>query len=214
MRKSGCRGALFDLDGTLVDSVGVWARIDREFLARRGIVVPDDYLAAVCSKRFSEAAVYTVERFGLSDTVEGLCVEWLEMARHEYASRVRMIPGAERHLRRLASRGVKLGTVTGLPRALLEAVLKGNGVYDLFESHTSADEAPRGKEFPDVYVLAARKMGLLPQECTVYEDVPVCAASALAAGARVRAICLPGREGRWAEFAGRVELFCSYDELE
>ncbi|MDY2647665.1 MAG: HAD family phosphatase [Pyramidobacter porci] len=139
-------GALFDLDGTLIDSADVWARIDAEFLRRRGLAVPDDYMCAVSSKKFSEAAVYTIARFGLDETAEALAAEWLEMARREYGSGVFLRPHAGEYLRWLKARGVKLGTVTGLPHSLAEAALKNNGVYALFDAFTSADETPRGKE--------------------------------------------------------------------
>ncbi len=177
--------ALFDLDGTLIDSRGVWARIDAEFLARRGLPVPDDYVREVSSKKFSEAAVYTIARFGLDDTVEGLCAEWLEMARHEYGANIFLKDGAADFLRSLKGRGLRLGTVSGLPHALSDAVLENNGVRGLFDAFTSADDAPRGKEYPDVYLLAASRLGVAPGRCLVFEDVAACALSARAAGMTV-----------------------------
>ncbi len=180
--------ALFDLDGTLIDSRGVWARIDAEFLARRGLSVPADYMREVSSKKFSEAAAYTIERFGLRDTVEGLCAEWLEMARREYGANIFLKDGAAEFLRAAKRAGLRLGTVSGLPHALSDAVLTGNGVIGLFDARTSADDAPRGKEYPDVYLLAASRLGVAPERCLVFEDVAVCALSARAAGMSVCAV--------------------------
>ncbi|MBQ8091214.1 MAG: HAD family phosphatase, partial [Pyramidobacter sp.] len=180
--------ALFDLDGTLIDSKGVWARIDAEFLQKRGIVPPDDYMKEVSSKKFSEAAVYTIERFGLSDTVEGLSAEWLEMARTEYGTNIFLKEGAAEFLKELKKRGLRLGTVSGLPHALSDAVLEHNGVRGLFDAFTSADDAVRGKEFPDVYLLAASRLGAAPERCLVFEDVTACALSAREAGMTVCAV--------------------------
>jgi len=208
------RAALFDLDGTLIDSHGVWSRIDAEFLHRRGIPVPDDYMKNVSSKRFSEAAVYTIARFSLPDTVEGLCAEWLEMARAEYGTNIFLKPAAGDYLRALKKSGLKLGTVTGLPRVLAEAVLRSNGVYDLFDAHTSADEAPRGKEFPDVYLLAARRLSLAPEQCVVFEDVLACAVSAREAGMTVCAVYDRQSIAEWAALTRASHLSArSYDEL-
>ena len=206
--------ALFDLDGTLIDSKGVWTRIDAEFLRKRGIVPPDDYMKEVSSKKFSEAAVYTIARFGLNDTVEGLSAEWLEMARAEYGTNIFLKPGAGEFLRQMKQCGPKLGTVSGLPHALSDAVLEHNGVRTLFDAFTSADDAVRGKEYPDVYLLAARRLGVDPERCVVFEDVTACALSAREAGMTVCAVYDGQSDPEWealtraAHFSAR-----SYGEL-
>ena len=206
-------GALFDLDGTLIDSADVWARIDAEFLRRRGLAVPDDYMCAVSSKKFSEAAVYTIARFGLDETAEALSAEWLEMARREYGSGVFLRPHAGEYLRWLKARGVKLGTVTGLPHSLAEAALKNNGVYALFDAFTSADETPRGKEHPAVYLLAARRLGVTPADCAVFEDVPACLESARAAGMKVFAVRNAQNESLWGSMCRGAIPVADFCEL-
>ena len=200
------KAAIFDLDGTLIDSNDVWARIDVEFLARRGFQVPPDYLQDVRSLKFSEAADYTIKRFGLSDAPEALMGEWYHMAIGQYSRKVPLKPWAGEYLRFLKGRGVRLATATGLPRELYEAVLKNNGVFGLFEAHTSADETPRGKEFPDVYLLAAQKMGLPPGDCAVFEDVLACVKSALLAGMKVCAVYDPAAEKDWAEMSALATM--------
>lgn len=206
-------GALFDLDGTLIDSADVWARIDAEFLRRRGLAVPDDYMCAVSSKKFSEAAVYTIARFGLDETAEALAAEWLEMARRKYGSGVFLRPHAGEYLRWLKARGVKLGTVTGLPHSLAEAALKNNGVYALFDAFTSADETPRGKEHPAVYLLAARRLGVTPADCAVFEDVPACLESARAAGMKVFAVRNAQNESLWGSMCRGAIPVADFCEL-
>lgn len=206
-------GALFDLDGTLIDSADVWARIDAEFLRRRGLAVPDDYMCAVSSKKFSEAAVYTIARFGLDETAEALAAEWLEMARREYGSGVFLRPHAGEYLRWLKARGVKLGTVTGLPHSLAEAALKNNGVYALFDAFTSADETPRGKEHPAVYLLATRRLGVTPADCAVFEDVPACLESARAAGMKVFAVRNAQNESLWGSMCRGAIPVADFCEL-
>ena len=206
-------GALFDLDGTLIDSADVWARIDADFLRRRGLAVPDDYMCAVSSKKFSEAAVYTIARFGLDETAEALAAEWLEMARREYGSGVFLRPHAGEYLRWLKARGVKLGTVTGLPHSLAEAALKNNGVYALFDAFTSADETPRGKEHPAVYLLAARRLGVTPADCAVFEDVPACLESARAAGMKIFAVRNAQNESLWGSMCRGAIPVADFCEL-
>ena len=70
------RGAIFDLDGTLLDSMGMWDDIDVAFLSRRGLTVPDDYVQAIVPLSFRETAVYTIDRFGLMETPEAVMEEW------------------------------------------------------------------------------------------------------------------------------------------
>jgi len=71
---------IFDLDGTLLDLMGVWQDIDIEFLKQRGYAVPDDYADKVSAMSFEQAAAYTIERFALTDDAESVMAEWREMA--------------------------------------------------------------------------------------------------------------------------------------
>ena len=76
------RGAIFDLDGTLLDSMGMWDDIDVAFLSRRGLTVPDDYVQAIVPLSFRETAVYTIDRFGLMETPEAVMETWMNSAGH------------------------------------------------------------------------------------------------------------------------------------
>ena len=77
--------AIFDLDGTLLDSMAIWHEIDIEFLGRRGLDVPDEYISAINSKSFRETAEYTIEYFGFDVTPEELMDEWFKMAIDKYS---------------------------------------------------------------------------------------------------------------------------------
>ena len=164
------RAAFFDLDGTLLDSMGMWAEIDRRSLGRRGIAVPEDYQKAVSVMRIHEAARYTVERFGLPEDPQDLERDWMDMARREYAHNVPL------------KQGVRLGVLTSTAPGLFEPALKRCGVYELFDVVMSAAEAPRGKAFPDAYIMAAQRMGVEPRECAMYDDMAPALRAARAAG--------------------------------
>ena len=112
------QAAIFDLDGTLLDSTDVWHRIDRAFLARRGLDLPADYPRAVASMHLHEAAVYTVERFSLTDRPDDVVAEWLAMAKEAYAHQISLKPGAIAFLAQLRERGVRLAVATALAREL------------------------------------------------------------------------------------------------
>lgn len=165
------KGAIFDLDGTLVDSMGVWYRIDDEFLGRRGFPADESYKQAVKTMKYETAAHYTIERYGLSETPEEVMAEWDSMALHEYRYNIKCKPGAAEFLNELKQRGIKIALATVSHRALLEAVLKGNHIFGLFDVLTDVSQVSRGKEEPDLYWFAAKQMELEPEECIVFEDV-------------------------------------------
>lgn len=164
--------AIFDMDGTIMDSLGIWERIDYEFLEKkRGIKVPDDYVHNIAAMSFSEIANYTKNRFGLPDTPQELMQEWTDMAAYEYAHNVPLKPFAKEYMENLKKYGKKIILCTSSPEYFFKAALKNNGVYDLFDAFANTCEAGFGKDNPKVYLLAAQKAGVSPDRCMVFEDV-------------------------------------------
>ncbi|MCI1981737.1 MAG: HAD family phosphatase [Oscillospiraceae bacterium] len=163
--------AIFDLDGTLLDSLGVWEKVDRIFLGARGLAVTPGYTTAMGAMSFEEGAEYTIRRYGLSETAEALISEWSGMVSDEYAHTIGLKPGAREYLSCLKEQGVKLGVATALPEELYGPALKNNGVYGFFEAFASVCEVKRGKGFPDVYLLAAKRLRTPPERCAAFEDV-------------------------------------------
>lgn len=174
--------AIFDLDGTLIDSLWVWNKIDADFLARRGIAVPVDYAREICSKSFRESAEYTAARFGLNESTEEIMAEWSRMAEEEYGRNVPLKPHAREYLLFLEQKGIPLGIATSLPERLYEPVLEHNGIFRLFDAIASVDEVGKGKDSPDVYLLAAKKLGAAPSACAVFEDLLAGVRAAASAG--------------------------------
>ena len=176
------RGAIFDLDGTLLDTSSLWTDIDRAFFLSRGLEMPSDYVSAVSLMSFEEAAKYTIGRFSLPDAPEDLMKEWDAMASDAYAESVRLYPGVREFLESLSRRGVHLAIATDLEHSAAEASLRLNGVLNLFDALLTTREAGRDKRFPDVFLMAAAALSLEPSECTVYEDLESAGAVASAAG--------------------------------
>ena len=185
------KGAIFDLDGTLLDSMHVWDKIDHDFFAGHGLGLPENYQKTITSMSYMDAAAYTKRLYGLAETVEQIVAEWHAMAYDEYAHHLRLKPGAKEYLSRLKSRGTRIALATGTGPDLYEPALRHNGVYGFFDAFVTLNDVTRGKSFPDIYLLAAEKLRLTPPQCMVFEDIYDGVRGAKAAGMNVVAVYDP-----------------------
>ena len=154
------RGAIFDMDGTILDSMGMWKVIDREYLARFGKEAPADLQRRIEGFSVPETARYFKDTFGIPDSTEEIIAAWNKMAREEYLYRLQLKPGAEAYLRRLRGEGVKLGIATTNYRDLTEACLRRLGILDLFDAVVTSGEIEKGKPDPEIFLKAAEALGL------------------------------------------------------
>ena len=164
-------GAVFDLDGTLLDSSWVWEKVDEKFLGDRGFQVPDDYVDEISPLGAERAAVYTIERFGLNEDKDDIVREWIEMAKKEYATEVVCKPYAKEFLEELHKLNIKMAVATSSDRELFMKTLEREGILKYFQKIVTVDEVERGKGYPDIYEEAARRIKVNPHECLVFEDI-------------------------------------------
>lgn len=165
------KGAIFDLDGTLVDSMWVWNKIDIDYLESKGHALPENLNAEICHLSFTQTANYFKERFSLSDSIDTILKDWNNMAYNHYSENVKLKDGVKEFLDKLKENNIKIALATSNSVPLLEACLKNNGIYDYFDSITTTDEVSNGKNCPDVYLLAAKKLNVNPKNCIVFEDI-------------------------------------------
>ena len=183
------KGAIFDLDGTLLDSLYVWRKVDERFFGVRRIEVPGDYSRAVSGMSFGETVAYTIQRFGLKETPEEVIAEWLKLAREEYAERVRLVEGARGYLRMLKRAGVRLAVATANKAPLFRPALENCGVLELFDTFlTTEDVGDRNKADGELFRMAAERLGIDPGECAVFEDTLEGVRGGRAAGMQVYAV--------------------------
>ena len=173
MRKIPFKAAIFDLDGTLLDSMSVWSRVDVEWFARHNMQVPENYAQEIAGLSFRESAEYTVNHYAPDMQWRRVIEEWTELAGSEYAETVQPKPGAREYVCMLKREGIKLAVATACLPMWFEPCLKRLGMDELFDVVLSVEEnGGRSKEEGEIYLLAAEKLGAKPEDCAVFEDVP------------------------------------------
>lgn len=173
--------AVFDLDGTLIDSNPVWEKLDRIILERRNIAADDVFFKKLTAMTYEDASA-EIQKLGVNISAEDFKTEINELAVYEYSNNIRLKDGAKNYLVYLKSRNIKIVLATASPAELYVPVLKNNGVYDLFDAFTTTDEVGRSKDYPDIYIEAAKKVGAAPECCIAFEDVLKGISSAKKAG--------------------------------
>lgn len=180
---------IFDMDGTLVDSMWVWTAIDEEYIKTYHLTVPDDFHEAMEGMSYTETAEYFLNVFPeLPQTVDEIKKEWFDMAIHKYTHDVTLKNGVSEFLDFLKRKGIKTGIATSNDRVLVEQSLKAMGVDGLFDTISTGCEVRRGKPAPDVYLDVAGKLSISPSKCLVFEDVPMGILAGKNAGMKVCAV--------------------------
>lgn len=172
MIKNQFDAVIFDLDGTLVDSMWVWEKVDETFLGQLGIEVPSDMNKDLEGKSFTETAIYFKERFKLEMSVEAIKKRWNEMAWEFYTNKVPLKEGARDFLIWLKERNIKMGIATSNSIELVEAVLEALNIRDYFNQIRTSCEVGKGKPFPDIYLKVAEDLKVAPKKCLIFEDIP------------------------------------------
>lgn len=165
------KAVIFDLDGTLVDSMWMWKQIDIEYLKRFGLEVPEGLSEALEGLSFSETALYFKERFQLEEPIEKIKEDWNLMARQKYETQVFLKEGVQEFLDFCKENGILLGIATSNSRELVDAVIRALDLTAYFSCIMTACEVNKGKPAPDIYLAVAQQLSVQPQECLVFEDV-------------------------------------------
>ena len=208
------KAVLFDLDGTLVDSMWMWGDIDREYLGRHGLPLPDDLQQHIEGMSFSETARYFKERFQLEGTLEEIKSEWNDMAKDKYANEVFLKPGAGDFLHYLKEHGIRTGIATSNSRELLEALMDARDLWRYFDCCLTSCDAGAGKPAPDVYLDAACKVGVEPRHCLVFEDTLAGVRSGMSAGMKVCAVADAYAAGRRQEIRSLADYYIeSFEQI-
>ena len=201
------KAAIFDMDGTLVDSMWIWRNLLSDFLKELKIEAPEHILNEVTHMSIKQSSAYVQEYFNLPMTAEEVRLEWKRMVYKAYSESIELKPGAEEYLRMLKNRGIKLAIATSCDSNLCETSLKKNNIAELFDVITYADEVGKGKNFPDIYVECLKRLGCEAEDAVLFEDILVAIKTGKKLGMKTVAVQDDSAEPDWVEMREEADMF-------
>ncbi len=207
--------AIFDMDGTLIDSMWIWDRAASNFLRAHGITPPDDVDSTFKTFTIAGACHYLKTHFGVVGSDEEIVAAINQMASDGY-DRVMMKPGIVEFLTYLAEKGVSMAVASSTDKVLIEKTLTRLGLRRFFAHIVSSGDVGVGKSSPKVFDEALFRLGGNKEECVVFEDSFFAMNTAKSAGYRIAAVRDNGMENKWeqssvfADFA--IESYESFDK--
>ena len=195
---------LFDFDGTLVDSNGVWVEVDDTFLARRGLTATQEYSETVGHSIFPIAAQFTKDYYHLSESPEEIMDEWSGLGWEAYAHQVPLKPGAAEYLDKCRRAGERLALLTACVPEFCQAATERLNLTACFDQVIFVQELGVEKRDPRAFTLALERLGEQPEHCTLFEDSPGVCRTAKEAGLTVVGVYDPF----YAHYEGEMRAFC------
>ncbi|OUO34581.1 HAD family phosphatase [Olsenella sp. An290] len=189
---------IFDFDGTLAETWHLWIEVDRIFFATRGLPFDAEAAQTLATLGFAAGARWCIERYRLRERPEDIVDEWNRLGSALYKSEVRLRPGARAYLEALRAAGVPLALATTNDPTVLGA-MRHVDVTELFDAVVCGCEVERGKDHPDIYLEAARRLGARPEGCAVFEDLLAGVLSAGRAGMATVALRCEDPRQPWDE---------------
>jgi len=184
----GKKAVIFDLDGTLVDSMWMWRQIDIEYLGRFSLELPEKLQEEIEGMSFLETAIYIKDQFGIKDSIEKMMDDWNEMAKEKYRYSVPLKPGAKEFLKACKEHHLKIGMATSNSKELVAEVAANHQLHDYFDVIITGSEGLRGKPFPDIYLELSKRLQVDPADCLVFEDILPGIMAGQSAGMKVCAV--------------------------
>jgi HAD superfamily hydrolase (TIGR01509 family) len=199
------RAAIFDMDGTLVDSEGYWRTAEREVFGAVGIDITDEMAreTAPMTPRQVTEHWHRVRPWS-EPSLQQMEAAVIARVADQFRAGCRPLPGVREVLGRCQALGWRLALASNSPAMLCELALREMGIADCFETVVSADDVEQGKPDPSIYLLAARRLGVPPAHCLAFEDSLTGVRAARAAGMRV--VGIPSGGQRFATLAPHLTL--------
>ena len=210
------RYAIFDMDGTLVDSMMYWKQLAGEFLRQKGVRhIPSNILEQIKPMTIPEAMELFIQAFSLEGTPESLSAEANALMERHYREDIPLKPGIREYLAALDCAGVRMCVASATAEPLMRACLKRLGVLDYFRFLLSCESVGAGKDRPDVYYAAAKRLDCEPRQAAVYEDALYAASTARKAGFYVVGVYDESAGDHWSQMKALADetIFDFKEEL-
>ena len=163
--------AILDLDGTLIDSTGIWHDIDINFFARRGMEIPKGYFDAICHLGLKATATYTKTTYGIKESEEEIIKEWQDASKDQYLNYIQLKPYVKEFLEYLKNNKVKIALATANDKELYEPCMKRLGIFDYFSYIVDVNSVKEGKHSPRIYEIINENFNIDKANTVVVEDI-------------------------------------------
>ncbi|MEG0779206.1 MAG: HAD family phosphatase [Oscillospiraceae bacterium] len=200
------QGGIFDLDGTLLDSMFIWDGVGEAYLRSRGLTPEPGLNEKFKVMSILQAAEYYRSHYGITDSVETIIAGVNGRITHLYTDEVGLKPGVAQLLHRLREKGVALCVATATDRHLVEAALRRTGIFDCFQAIFTCTEVGFGKDSPVIFQRALDYLGTEQSQTFVFEDAPHAIETAKAAGFPVVGVYDASAEGEQE----KLQALCDY----
>ena len=164
------KAAIFDCDGTILNSMWFWPKVGDIYLEKRGITPPADLYSHLKPMTIIEMATYLKDNFNLPETVEELVKQVNAVVREKYEKEFPLKEGAIEVFENLKARGIRMYLATATDRYLIEPAFARLGLDKYFEGMITCTEAGEGKSSPKIYLEAMKRLSASPNETIIVED--------------------------------------------
>ena len=198
---------IFDMDGTLVDSMGYWHRLGFEYLSGKGMSEEDalKLFEQVKAMTLLQGAQLYLDALGMDGEPMDVLNGMREIMGRHYREDVERKPGVLEYLQKLKAEGCRLCVATATEEDMAHLCLRRLGLEDCFEFLLSCQTLGIGKDNPEIYLQAAKRLGAQPEECVVFEDALFAAQTAKQAGFYTAAVQDDNQARDWAELSALAD---------